>query len=143
MAIQTLVFFVEDKNMNLQSLKSNGTRSIIYCRSETGDSKELDYQKEKTLAYTETHGYSVSEIFMESGEMDSSTYHSLRLRAKYREFDILLVAELEVFGNSPIEITQEINYLVENGIKVLSLKDGELNGETLPVAFRKSFRLVK
>ena len=80
---------------------------------------------------------------MESGTMDSLTYHSLRLRAKYREFDILLVAELEVLGNSPIEITQEINYLVENGIKVLSLKDGELNGETLPVAFRKNFRLVK
>lgn len=68
---------------------------------------------------------------------------SLRLRAKYREFDILLVAELEVLGNSPIEITNEINYLAENGIKVLSLKDGELNGEALPVAFRKNFRLVK
>lgn len=127
--------------MKVQSEKNTGTRTIVYCRSDARD--DLLRQKEKVLSYAKMQGYTVTETFMESGTMDSLTYHSLRLRAKYREFDILLVAELEVLGNSPIEITQEINYLVENGIKVLSLKDGELNGETLPVAFRKNFRLVK
>lgn len=127
--------------MNFQSVNDNETRAIVYCRSEArGD---LQLQAEKIMSYAEAHGYTVTETFTESGSMDSLTYHSLRLRAKYREFDILLVAELEVLGNSPIEITQEIINLAENGIKVLSLKDGELNGETLPVAFRKSFRLVK
>lgn len=127
--------------MNFQSVKDNETRAIVYCRSEArGD---LQLQAEKILSYAKMQGYTVTETFMESGTMDSLTYHSLRLRAKYREFNILLVAELEVLGNSPIEITQEINYLAENGIKVLTLKDGDLNGETLPITFRKSFRLVK
>ena len=127
--------------MNFQSVKDNETRAIVYCRSEASD--DLQLQTEKILSYAKAQGYTVTETFMESGSMDSLTYHSLRLRAKYREFNILLVAELKVLGNSPIEITQEINYLADNGIKVLTLKDGELNGETLPVAFRKSFRLVK
>lgn len=127
--------------MNFQSVKDNETRAIVYCRSDARE--DLQRQKEKILSYAKMQGYTVTETFMESGSMDSLTYHSLRLRAKYREFNILLVAELEVLGNSPIEITQEINYLADNGIKVLTLKDGELNGETLPVAFRKNFRLVK
>ncbi len=127
--------------MNFQPVKDNETRAIVYCRSEARD--DLQLQTEKILSYANMQGYTVTETFMESGSMDSLTYHSLRLRAKYREFNILLVAELDVLGNSPIEITQEINYLADNGIKVLTLKDGELNGETLPVAFRKSFRLVK
>lgn len=127
--------------MKVQSEKNTETRTIVYCRSDARD--DLQRQKEKNLSYAKAQGYTVTETFLESGTMGSLTYHSLRLRAKYREFDILLVAELEVLGNSPIEITHEINYLAENGIKVLSLKDGELNGETLPDAFRKNFRLVK
>ena len=75
--------------------------------------------------------------------MDALTYNNLRLQAKYREFDVLVVPELEVLGNSPIEITHEVNFLAENGVKVVSVKDGELNVETLPNAFRKGFRLVK
>ena len=127
--------------MSFQSVKDNEIRAIVYCRSEAR--ADLQRQKKEVLSFAKAQGYTVTETFVESGTMSSLTYHSLRLRAKYREFDILLVAELEVLGNSPIEITQEINYLAGNGIKVLSLKDGELNGETLPVAFRKSFRLVK
>ncbi len=36
----------------------------------------------------------------------------------------------------------EVNFLTENGVKVVSVKDGELNAETLPLLFRKLFRLV-
>ena len=36
----------------------------------------------------------------------------------------------------------EVNFLTENGVKVVSIKDGELNAETLPLLFRKLFRLV-
>ena len=75
--------------------------------------------------------------------MDALTYHNLRLQARYHEFDELLITELVVLGNSSIEVTEEIRFLVENGVKVLSLKDGELNIETLPSAFRKNFRLAK
>lgn len=126
--------------MNLQSVKDNGTRTIVYCRSKVRDA--LQRQEKKILSYAKAQGYVVTETFKESGTMDYLTYHSLRLRAKYREFDILLVADLEVLGNSPIEIMHEINFLMEKGVKVISLKDGELNVESLPLLFRKMFRLI-
>lgn len=128
--------------MNVQSAKNNGTRAIAYCRSETMD--KLEQQEKIILLYAKEQNLSVTETFKESGSVTGSlTYHSLRLRAKYREFDILLITELDILGNSAIEITHELNFLAENGVKVVSLKDGELNVETLPIAFRKSFWLVK
>ena len=60
----------------------------------------------------------------------------LSMKELSREFDVFVVPELEVLGNSPIEITHEVNFLTENGVKILSLKDGELNVETLPMIFR-------
>ena len=78
---------------------------------------------------------SVVRTYLESGTMDALTYNNLRLQAKYREFEILLIPELEVLGNSAIEITEEVNFLTENGVKVLSIKDGELNIDTLLSVF--------
>ncbi len=36
----------------------------------------------------------------------------------------------------------EVNFLTENGVKVVSVKEGELNADTLSLLFRKMFRLV-
>lgn len=128
--------------MNVQSVKNKGARAIVYCRSEARDG--LQRQEEKILKYVKSQDLSVRETFMESGnKTDSLTYHSLRLRAKYREFDVLLITELSVLGNGAIEITHEVSFLNENGVKVVSVKDGELNAETLPQTFRKNFCLVK
>lgn len=130
--------------MNEQAVKSKSTRAIVYCRAAVGNNEELSRQENSVKEYAGTQGYDVKEIFLESGDkMDSLTYHSFRLRAKYREFDILLVSELTTLGNGAIEITHEIEFLNQNGVKVISLKDGELNSETLPDVFRKGFRLVR
>ncbi len=128
--------------MNEQMVKE-GMRAIICCRAANGDNASLERQKEIALAYAKENGYNVSVMFTGYGAMDSLVYHSLRLRAKYREFDILLVKDIEVFGDGAVEITHEVNFLNQNGVKVFSLKDGELNVETLPQIFRKGFRLVK
>lgn len=117
-------------------------KAILYCRSVAGDRAELQSQNEALTIYAKTNWLSVIRTILESGKMDTLTYNNLRLQAKYREFDVLLVPELEVLGNSPIEITHEVNFLTENGVKVVSIKDGELNIETLPSTFRKSFRIV-
>ena len=118
-------------------------KAILYCRSEAGNRAELQSQSEALTKYAKANGLSAIRTILESGTMDALTYNNLRLQAKYREFDVLLVPKLEVLGNSPIEITHEVNFLTENGVKVVSIKDGELNAETLPSAFRKGFRLVK
>ena len=121
----------------------NKIRTIVYCRSKIGSQDELDIQNERVSAYAKANGMTITNTFLDNGEMDALTYSSFRLRAKYREFDVLLIIGLEVLGNSPIEITQEVNFLAENGVKVLSINDGEINSETLPKLFRKNFRFVK
>ncbi len=128
--------------MNEQAIKE-GLRAIICCRAANGDNVSLEHQKEIITAYVKEKGYNILITFTGYGAMDSLVYHSLRSRAKYREFDILLIKDIDLFGNGAVEITHEINFLNENGVKVVSLKDGELNGETLSQIFRKSFRLVK
>ncbi len=118
-------------------------KAILYCRSATGNRAELQSQSEALTEYTKANGLSAIRTILESGTMNALTYNNLRLQAKYREFDVLVVLEIEVIGNSPIEITHEVKFLNENNVNVISIKDGELNAETLPSTFRKDFRLVK
>ena len=118
----------------------NKTRAILYCRSTKGDNAELQEQKVLLDEYVKENELAVVRTYMESGTMDVLTYHNLRLQARYHEFDELLITELAVLGNSSIEITEEICFLVASGVKVLSIKDGELNVETLPTIFRNWLR---
>ena len=118
-------------------------KAILYCRSVAGNRAELQSQSEALTEYAKANGLSAIRTILESGTMDALTYNNLRLQAKYREFDVLVVPELQVLGNSPIEITHEVKFLNENNVKVISIKDGELNAGTLPCTFRKGFRLVK
>ncbi len=130
--------------MNNQAIsKETAKKAILYCRSVAGNRAELQSQSEALSVYAKANGLSAIRTILESGKMDALTYSNLRLQAKYREFDVLIVPELEVLGNSPIEITHEVNFLIEHGVKVVSIKEGELNAETLPNTFRKGFRLVK
>ncbi len=123
--------------------EGNKTRAILYCRSAKGDNSELHEQNDVLDNYAKANELAVVRTYLESGTMSTLTYSNLRLQARYHEFDELLITELSVLGNSSIEITEEISCLVDSGVKVLSLEDGELNGETLPSMFRKNFRLNK
>ncbi len=123
--------------------RETAKKAILYCRSVAGDRAELQSQSEALSVYAKANGLSTIRIVLESGKMDALTYNNFRLQVKYHEFDVLLVSEFEVLGNSPIEVTHEINFRTGHGVEVLSIKDGELNAETLPSAFRKGFRLVE
>lgn len=123
--------------------EGNKTRAILYCRSAKGDNSELHEQNDVLDNYAKANELAVVRTYLESGTMSTLTYSNLRLQARYHEFDELFITELSVLGNSSIEITEEISCLVDSGVKVLSLEDGELNGETLPSMFRKNFRLNK
>ena len=130
--------------MNNQVIsQERSKKAILYCRSVARDCAELQSQSAALTEYAKANGLSVIRTVLESGSMDALTYNNFRLQAKYHEFDILLISELEVLGNSPIEITHEVNFLIVHGVQVRSIKDGELNAETLPSIFRKGFRLYK
>lgn len=128
---------------NQVASKGNETRAILYCRSVKNDNVELQEQKSALDNYAKANGLVVVRTYTESGTIGALTYKNLRLQARYHEFNELLITELAMLGNSSIEITEEISSLVENGIKVQSIKDGELNVETLLSVFRKNFRLNK
>lgn len=121
--------------------KESKKRAILYCRSANGDNVELQRQKDVLNKYVKVNGCVLIRTYLERGTIGALTYKSLRLQAKYHGFDALLITELAVLGNSPIEITEEINYLARNEVRVISIKDCELNNETLPSAFRRYFRL--
>lgn len=125
-----------------ENVKENAIRAIVCCQAASGDKFALQKQEIILSAFAKKHDYTVTETFVGYGAMSSLVYHSLRLRAKYREFEVLLITELDVLGNGSIEIMHEIGFLNQNGVKVISLKDGELNADTLPLLFRKMFRLV-
>ena len=126
---------------NQVAREGNKMRVILYCRSANGDNSELQEQKDVLDNYAKANGLVVVRTYIESGTMGALTYNNLRLQARYHEFDELLITKLAVLGNSSIEIKEEISFLVASGVKVLSLKDGELNIETLPNLFRKNFRI--
>ena len=48
-----------------------------------------------------------------------------------------------MFGSTPIEITQEIQFLEKNGVTVVSAKEGKITVESLPSVFRRQFKVTK
>ncbi len=114
--------------MDKVAIREKEKRAILYCRSVKGNYADLQKSKQSIERICQSKRIiSSSHLLGKCGTMDALTYNNLRLQAKYREFEILLIPELEVLGNSAIEITEEVNFLTENGVKVLSIKDGELN----------------
>lgn len=125
------------------AIREKEKRAILYCRSAKGNYADLQSQSKVLGNYAKANELSVVRTYLESGTMDALTYNNFRLQAKYHEFEVLIVTELEVLGNSAIEITEEISFLTNKGVRVVSVKDGELNVETLPSIIRKGFRLAK
>ena len=123
------------------AIREKEKRAILYCRSVKGNYEDMQSQNKVLSEYAKANGLSVVRTYLESGKMDALTYNNFRLQAKYREFEVLLVSKLEMLGNSAIEITEEVSFLMDNGVKVMSIKDGELNIKTLPILFRKLLRL--
>ncbi len=116
-------------------------KAVVYCRGNT--QKELNLQYEKLRTFAERNGYHIVRTISEFGNLDDMTWRILRLMARYREYDILLIDTLDVFNTSPENITEEIRYLSQNGISVVSIKDGTITTEILPEVFRKRFKVIK
>ena len=79
----------------------------------------------------------------EFGNSDDMAWRTLRLMARYREYEILLIDALDVLNTSPENITEAIRYLSQNGVSVVSIKDGTITTENLPELFRKRFKVIK
>lgn len=49
---------------------------------------------------------------------------TIRRHAVWRDYEYLLIPTINIFGRTPIEITEEIKFLKNNGVKVISLSEG-------------------
>ena len=116
-------------------------KSVVYCRGNTQTELNLQYEKLQTIA--ERNGYHIVRTISEFGNSDDMAWRTLRLMARYREYEILLIDALDVLNTSPENITEAIRYLSQNGVSVVSIKDGTITTENLPELFRKRFKVIK
>ncbi len=114
---------------------------VVYCRGKT--QKELNWQYEKLRTFVESNGYHIVRTITEFGDLDDMTWRTLRIMARYREYDILIIDTLDVLNTSPENITEEIRYLSQNDVSVVSIKEGDISVDNLPDLFRKRLKIIK
>lgn len=96
--------------------------------------EKLELNVIKTIeSYGKSETYSVYSIALSS----------IRRHAVWRDYEYLLVPTINIFGRTPIEITEEIKFFENNGVKVISLSEGEISVENLPLVFRRQFKVIK
>lgn len=105
-------------------------KAVVYCRGNT--QKELNLQYEELRTFAERNGYRIVRTITEFRRLDDMTWRTLRIMARYREHDILLIDTLYVLNTSPENITEEIRYLSQNRVSVVSIIDGTITTEHLP-----------
>ena len=116
-------------------------KAVLLCRSESGDREELLQAMNVLSSYAKNNDWKVVKIFSETGKLGNLTLWDLRLMAKHKEFDYLLLKDFETFSMPPDESMEEVRYLIENGVEVRTLKDGNLTCESLPTLFRNRFKI--
>ena len=114
---------------------------VLLCRSESGDREELLQAMNVLSSYAKNNDWKVVKIFSETGKLGNLTLWDLRLMAKHKEFDYLLLKDFETFSMPPDESMEEVRYLIENGVEVRTLNDGKLTCESLPTLFRNRFKI--
>ena len=116
-------------------------KAVLLCRSESGDREELLQAMNVLSSYAKNNDWKVVKIFSETGKLGNLTLWDLRLMAKHKEFDYLLLKDFETFSMPPDESMEEVRYLIENGVEVRTLNDGNLTCESLPTLFRNRFKI--
>ena len=117
-------------------------RAVLWCRSETRNNEDLTRQNQVLSFYCKERGIEEVQTILEYGKADIMKLRSFRLMAKYDECDLILIENFEIFGFAPDVAIEEIKYLNENGVKVVSVDEGELTPERLPELYRKQFKVI-
>lgn len=129
--------------MRIKNHKETGMqkRAVLLCRSENGSQAELVETMGLLSSYAKDNEMKVVKIYSETGKLGNLTLWDLRLMAKHKEFEYLLMKDFETFSMPPDESMEEVRYLIENGVEVRTLNDGNLTCESLPTLFRNRFKI--
>ncbi len=106
---------------------------VIVCKKE--EEKELH-------SFAKNKGWNVIKT-IQTAHIDSFTLFNVRLMAKYREYDYLLIKNFEAFLMPPDEMTEEVRYLTERQVKIETLENGTLTQKDIPTFFRNRFKVIK
>lgn len=79
---------------------------------------------------------------IEYEKADILKLRNFRQMARYDECDVILVKNFEIFGFTPDIATEEIKHLNEQGVKIVSVDEGEIPPEKLPNLYRKQFKVI-
>ena len=116
-------------------------RAVLLCRSESGNREELLEQMDSLSLYAKKQEWKVEKIYSLTGKMGGITLWDLRLKAKYKEYDYLLMDNFDVFAMPPDESMEEVRFLIENGVEICTLSGETLTCESLPTLFRNRFKI--
>ena len=123
-------------------------RAILLLQSETGKHEDFAQQREVFFNFLNRENLNVImeiESHCESSAefINSISMGTIRRHAAWRDYEILLIPTINMFGSTPIEITQEIQFVEKNGVTVVSAKEGKITVESLPSVFRRQFKVTK
>lgn len=116
-------------------------KAVLLCRSESGDREELLQQMNRLTSYAKEQEWKIDKIYSLTGKMGGITLWDLRLKARYREYDYLLIDNFDVFSMPPDESMEEVRFLIENGVEIRTLSGETLTCENLPTLFRSRFKI--
>ena len=113
-------------------------RAILLLQSDTGKHEDFTRLRKAFLAIPGNENVEVVLMLnclnSERTEPDYIfTLGPVRRRAVWKEYEILFIPTINVLGRNPIEITEEIKFLEDNGVKIRSAEEGEISAETLPL----------
>ena len=116
-------------------------KAVLLCRSESGDREELLRQMNRLSSYAKKQEWKIEKIYSLTGKMGGITLWDLRLKAKYKEYDYLLIDNVDIFSMPPDESMEEVRFLIENGVEIRTLSGETLTCESLPTLFRNRFKI--
>ena len=118
-------------------------KAVLLCRAEDGNSEELSRQMKELSSYAKESKWKVEKTYLLTGELGGITLWDLRLKAKYREYDYLLIEKFDVFTMPLDECIEEVKFLRDNGVEIRMLSGETLTCESLPTLFRSRLKLIR
>lgn len=123
-------------------------RAVLLLRSETGKYEDFTQQREVFFNMYGNKDIRIVMTINSVGVKLSATDNTIglgtiRRHAVWKDYEVLFVPTISVFGKTPVEITAEILFLESNGESVYSANEGKISSKDLPQFFRRQFKIIK
>ena len=108
---------------------NDAVRALCYSRVADANPGLLDWQSRRNVKYAREQGYNVVVRIEESGSgraMNRPGIQQVVMHVKKHDFDVLIIDNLSRLGRNPARVIPLLRRLRENGIRVVSPRQGNL-----------------